>query len=330
VIIVKKQIIIGAIIIIAFLLLALLAFGQGYIIFESKNKSVEQFNQVSETSSDGILGKTSKNIVFDASIPKTTEKILIYKVIPHQYSRQDILSLAKKFNITPGGRIKEVAEGSSIASEDGTLYAIMKNSGSIEFTNSNRAHTLNPLDVPEKIPSDDEAEKIATNFLKDRDLFPDDAVFIGTEHGKLYRLGDNGNNIVVWEDVEVWYGRMLNGYKVKGSQLMVAIGGGGDIIDYYSNWRDYEPYEELSVKTPELAIIDLKTKGVPVEQETTDKVAIDEMYLAFRTKPGSETEEYLEPVWVFKGDVIVDGKPVKSVEQYIPALTDEALKSLSS
>ncbi|OPY36105.1 MAG: hypothetical protein A4E35_02147 [Methanoregula sp. PtaU1.Bin051] len=291
--------------------------------------TVQQEN-VSDNPTYSVLGKVSNNIVLDTPIPNPEEKVLVYQVIPSHYTRQDSISLAQKFNISTTGKIKEVEEGSSIASEDGTKYVILHNSGSIEFTNSNRAHTVNPFDVPGNLPTDDEAIRIATQFLTDRDLLPDDAICIGTEHGKIYQLGNNGNNTVVWEDIEVWYGRMLNGLKVKGSQLSVAVGGGGDIIDYYSNWRNYEPYKEFPVKSPEQAFDELKTKGIPVDTNTSDKVSIKEVYLAYHTKAGAETEYYLEPVWVFEGDVIVDGKSSMTVTEHIPALTDDAVKSLSS
>jgi hypothetical protein len=48
------------------------------------------------------------------------------------------------------------------------IYAILKNSGSIEYTNSNRAHTVNPLDVPGKLPSDEEAEINNCNKIPER------------------------------------------------------------------------------------------------------------------------------------------------------------------
>ncbi len=326
----RKDILIGILLIAGmFLLIALLSSGHGFIIFNGTIQG-EQPASTSNNLNGNVLGKISNNLVLDTSLPKSAEKILIYKVVPAHYTRQDVITLAQKFNISTTDRIKEVDEGSSIASEDGTTYAIMKNSGSFEYTNTKRADTVNPLDVPGKLPTDNEAEKIATAFLKDRDLLPEGTVFIGTEHGKIYRLGEKGNDTVVWEDVEVWYGRMLNGLKVKGSQLSVAVGGNGDIIDYYANWRNYQPYKELPLKTPELAFEDLKIKGVAVGMNNPDKVSINEMYLAYHTKPGAEPEEYLEPVYVFKGNVIVDGKSVDSVEEYIPALTNNAVKELSS
>ena len=97
----------------------------------------------------------------------------------------------------------------------------------VEYHNSNRAHTVNLIDLPVNVLPDDEAVRIATKFLKDRDLLPEGAFFSGTTHGKIYRLGDKGNDTVVWEDVEVWYGRTLNGRIVEGTQLMLAIGADG-------------------------------------------------------------------------------------------------------
>lgn len=326
---VKKNQIFGISLIIGLIIIVSFLYYQP-VISPDLSSQGQQAYLVSDSVNGNVLGKVSNNVVLDTSMPKSSERILTYKVVPHHYTRQDILALAQKFNISPIGRIKEVEEGASIASEDGMAYAILRNSGSTEYTNSKRAGTVNPLDVPGKPPSDEDAEKITTTFLKDRGLLPEGAVYIGTEHGRIYQLGENGNDTVVWEDIEVWYGRMLNGLKVKGSQLSVAVGGNGDIIDYYSNWRDYEPYQVLPIKPPEQAFENLKVKGVPVGMNKQESVSINDMYLAYYTKAGAETEEYLEPVWVFKGNVMVDGKPVMPVEQYIPALTEESIKSLSS
>ena len=41
-------------------------------------------------------------------------------------------------------------------------------------------------------------------------------------------------------------------------------------------------------------------------------------------------EDCLELVWVFKEQELVDGKSVIPIEQYIPALTEDSVKSLSS
>jgi hypothetical protein len=284
-----------------------------------------------DVQSDQVMGRLSHSISLEKTLQEKVERIMVYKTVPKHYTRQDILSLAQKFNITPIGQTKEVEEGSSVASVDGRIQAVLHNSGFVEYHNSNRAHTVNPIDIPENLLSDEEAVKIATKFLKDRDLLPEGAFFSGTHHGKIYRLGDNGNKTVVWEDVEVWYGRKLNGNTVEGTQLMLAIGADGTPIEYFTNWRDYELYKELPVKTPDAAFEKLKIKGVPVGMNPTDtEVSIDNVYLTYNTKAGAYKEDYLEPVWVFKGNITSDDHTVTPVKQYIPALTDEAVKSLSS
>jgi hypothetical protein len=74
----------------------------------------------------------------------------------------------------------------------------------------------------------------------------------------------------------------------------------------------------------------MKTDGVGVGMNEKDaSVSIDNVYLAYRTKAGAYSEKYLEPVWVFKGNVTIDGKPVMAVQKSISALSEESVKSLS-
>jgi hypothetical protein len=276
-----------------------------------------------------IAGELSHNIVLQKNLPKNTEHIMTYKVVPPQYTREDILTMGRKFNISEPYQIKGSDEGFSIREVDKDIHVLIMNTGWMEYWNSPR-HSVNSLDVPGNLPSDEEAEKIATSFLKERNLLPDDAEVRRIDHVKTYNLGNDGQKFVTWEDIEVWYGRKLNGYPVNGTQLMLGIGAHGDPIEFITNWRNYEPYKELPVKSPNTAFDELKTRGVPVGINKEGIVSIDNTYLAYHTKPGSQMEYYLEPVWVFKGNVTVDGRAVDSVEAYIPALTDDAVKSLAS
>jgi hypothetical protein len=308
----------------------LLACGHTSINPSLENNMTKQSMPLPEDIPNHVVGSLSHTISLQTSLPKKMEKVIVYKISEPHFTRQDIISLGQKFNISSPNKIKEGKEGFSIAAEDGSADVLLMNSGWIEYTNSQRAHIVNSLDVPENLPTDVEAVKIATKFLKDRNLLPEGAEVIGTSHGKILGTSKDGIEPVFWEDIQVWYGRKLSGNAVEGTQLMLAIGGRGDPIEFFTNWRDYEPYKELPVKTPELATDELKKKGVSVGMNTPEAVRINEVYLAYHTKPGAEPEQYLEPVWVFKGDVMVNGKSVKSVEEYIPALTDDAVKSLLS
>ena len=309
-----------------------------YVLALSFNNTItsEKANQTQQpvtslnAQSDQVLGRLSHNVILEKPVKNNIRDIMIYKTIPKHYTREDILSMAKKFNISPIGRIKEVTEGSSVASVDGKVQAILHNSGFAEYHNSNQKRTVNTLDNPENFISDDDAVKIATKFLKDRNLLPEGTIFRKITYGEIHGSAKDGTDIVFREDVQVWYGRKLDGVIVEGTQLMLAMDADGTLIDYFTNWRTYEPYKKMPIKSPEEAFDDLKVKGVSVGMDSPDKVSINDMYLSYMTKAGAEKEDYLEPVWMFKGDVIVNNKSVMSVNPYVPALTEESRKSLSS
>ena len=277
---------------------------------------------MSEIHPDESAGRLTHTIVMNTSQPPPVDSIMVYKVVQPHYTRQDIISLGEKFNMSPNDRIKQGDVGFGIMKTDHSRHVYLKNTGSVEFVDTTRAHNPNPLDVPGNLPSDEEAIAIATKFLKDRDLLPEGAVSNGVTHGKIYRLMDGGPDIVTWEDIEVWFDRKLNGYPVEGTQLELAIGGRGDVLEYFTNWRTYEPYKKFAVKAPEQALEELKTSGVPTGMNTPDNFTVNKMYLGYHTKAGAYTENYLEPVWVFKGNVIVNGSPAMYMEQYIPALKE--------
>ena len=326
----EKKFIIKLSLITIIILVIVLACGLNSISLPGETERTIQPDTIPDNSGEQVAGRVSYNMVFEKSLPENVEKVLIYKVVPPEYTRKDIISLGEKFNINSPYKIKEGENGFSIATDDRTIYAYLFNTGSIEYHNTNRVHTINPYDIPEKLPSDEEAIKIATEFLKERDLLPEGAVFTGVTHGKIYTLVNESEDTVDWEDVQVWYGRILNGMEVEGTKISIDVGGGGDIIDFYSNWRTYEPYKELPVKSPGKAFEELKGKGVYVGMNSEDsKVSIDEAYLAYHSLPGAYTEDYLQPVWVFKGNVMSDDKAVMDVVQYVPALA-EVPKELTS
>lgn len=281
-----------------------------------KQPSVE-----STSDSNNIAGRSSHNLVMATSAKAEKNTILVYRTLPPVVTDEKTLEFAKKFNVT--GALRE----SAVVQSKDLRYGIeiSKISGSLRYMDQNRPNAN--LDAPQYLPSDNEAVRIATKFLKDRDLYPEGAVNPTTYRENAY----SGENTITFGQIGVWYHRVINGLNVEGTQYVVYIGGNGDVIGYYANWRDYEPYREFPLVSPEIAFEKLKIKGVPVGMNPKDTmVAIDNVYLAYHTKAGAYAEDYLEPVWVFEGNVMADGKPIMSVKEYIPALTDDAMKSLSS
>lgn len=321
---IKKELIIGTCLLAAIIVVMIFfASGQQDTTAGIKNDTVEQPSTVPTVESSEIAGKLSHNLIMKAPTKTATNSILVYKTRPPNVNKESTLAFAKKFNVT--GKLR----GETTVQSDDLVYGVTltKNSGSAEYLNVKRPNAKQ--DAPEYLPSDDDAVKIATKFLKDRDLFPEGAAFSKTYRENAIAVSEKPER-VVFGQIGVWFNRTLNGMKVEGTQLVVYVGGNRDVIGYYANWRDYEPYKEYTLSTPQEAFDKLKAKGVPVGMNKPDSiVSIDDVHLAYKTTAGASSEEYLEPVWVFKGNVMVDDKPVAPVEQNIPALTEQSVKSLT-
>ena len=155
----------------------------------------------------------------------------------------------------------------------------------------------------------------------------------GVTHEKAYKFNkSSGLKTVVWEDILVYYTRELNGMKVEGTQFEVEVGGHGDIIRFFSNWKEYEAIGEYPIKSRESSVESLKQNGITTISgpDNPGTVTIDEVYLAYETNAVAYKEEYLEPVWVFKGESLKNGTVISPIKEFIPALTEESVKSLSS
>ncbi|MBP2132472.1 hypothetical protein J2128_000393 [Methanomicrobium sp. W14] len=298
-------------------------YSNGSDINPDENVSPLQNTTIPTSESSNVAGRVSHNLVLTSPAKESVETVMVYKTVPPVVNKEVTLEYAKKFNVT--GKLRDNAV---VQSEDLRFgVEISKNSGRVIYIDQDRPNENQ--DAPQYLPSDEEAIEIATKFLKEKDLYPDGAVNPSVERENAYTVGKGDE--VYFSQIGVWYHRYLNGLKVKGTQLVVYVGGGGDVIGYYANWRDYEPYKEYPVVSSGKAFESLKSRGVSVGMNSQDSlVSFDEVYLAYQTTAGAYSEDYLEPVWVFKGNVMnEDNKAVTDVVQYIPALAKEPTELIS-
>jgi hypothetical protein len=312
---------------------------QSHPVNTSSNDSLkvikpDESSRLNTGSSGEVLGGlSSSNIVLNAVAVQIPDQVMVYKTLPTVVTKADGIAFAKKFNITDYNEPKEGDRVISVSSKDMRYNIELYKNGGSRYSDYNRIDTPNGLDLIENLPSDRDAEKIATAFLKERDLLPAGAFFSGSEHNKGYLLNKSGGpETVDREDILLRYTRELNGMKVEGTQFMVIVGAHGDIISFFTNWKYYEPIGTYSIKSGDTAFQELKQKGVTAGSITNkpDTISIDTMYLAYHTQAVAYKEYYLEPVWVLKGRALVNGTSVDSVKEFIPALTDESVQSISA
>jgi len=291
----------------------------------------EQTTGVPHDNSGEVLGgQLSYKIILNTSLISVPAKIVVYKMVTPTITKTDAIAFAKKFNVTDIGEIKEGDEKISIASKDNRYHIQLFKNGGKFYHDTDRPDSPDGIDKAENLPSDDDAARIATAFLKERDLLPEGAILKGTERQYVHTLYSGGGApIVDWEDTLVYFGRELNGINVEGTQYEIEVAAHGDIIRYFANWKNYQPIGEYPVKSPKTAFQELQQKGINVGSNKPDTISINKVYLAYYTKALASPEQYLEPVWVFNGEAMVNGKPTEPVKEFIPALTKEPAELVS-
>lgn len=158
------------------------------------------------------------------------------------------------------------------------------------------------------LPSDDDAGKIATEFLRNRGLLPEGAVFDRVTADQQITAVKGSDEVITSYNVTLQevFARKIDNLPVvgPGHKLKVFIGNNSEVIGLFEVWRDIEPYRDVALKTPEAAYDDLVAGNVMVATRAVyGNVTIGDVYLAYWMEPADSRQGYVLPVYVFKGDV---------------------------
>jgi hypothetical protein len=92
-----------------------------------------------------------------------------------------------------------------------------------------------------------------------------------------------------------------------GQSLNVIVTDNGEINGVQKLWRDILPNQMINIKTPDQAYSELvngNNNTVTVPHTSANKVAISEVSLGYYIEEGDVSQQYVDPVYVFKGDEI--------------------------
>jgi len=266
-----------------------------------------------------ILGPSgSSEITLNAEFPAYPNQMMVYTVIP-QDTREDAMEIAKKLGVS-----EEVMERDNhFYTTGGTWdYTYGPESGAYHYNMPGRTSGHDPIDMPEFLPREHEAISIAENYLKSKSIWEEGAEYRRTIYQHGYTLwGANNTKQLVHQTMDVYFGRVLNGYNVAGDYIMVSIGGNGDVIGLFKVWRSYSPGKEYSIITPEEAYQKLIEDGsiFPVSKDA--HISINRIYPGYATRTPSESMELLKPAYAFDYKTIDDGTPITGTV-FIPAVPE--------
>jgi len=266
-----------------------------------------------------------------ASNLPSNNRMMVYKVEDPVVTTDSVWQIGEKLGFE--GSVSYIDGGKKIAmlderAEEVRHLSVFIDSGAVDYVIVYPDKLYPP--EPPNLPSEEEARQIAIDFLAQSGLLSADA-----EVGDIYKVdvvtgGTYGNVEVPEEVVEdegeiipevveeyiahllVRFHRQIDGFPVigSGSKFGVRIGDDGEVITVLKVWREVTPCNEVIINTPEQAYQELKSgAGSYYTPLDCEKVVIEQVYLAYWMEPPDQHQEYVAPVYEFKGKCVdKDGK----------------------
>jgi hypothetical protein len=214
----------------------------------------------------------------------------VYSMVKPDVTLEYVKTLGAKFGLT--GEVTEGSENFLIGeAETRTYLEVYKASGTFRFTSYSKLYP----DTTPGLPSNDEALKIATDFLVERGLLPQGDVASSVD------VGGRTNGVPSHLLVNFTHVIQLTG---PGARHGVRIGDKGEVIEVFinpTNPLNLPVYETVSLKTLEQAFKDMKSENNYSIPTGTAAVHLDSVGVAYWLEPIDTEQQYVFPVLIFRG-----------------------------
>jgi len=155
------------------------------------------------------------------------------------------------------------------------------------------------------IPSEEEAVRIAEEYIESHGGMPDDAVFGDVRTSYWMKIHSSGEVVEKRpECIQVGYHRVFNGMPVAGpgDKIMIAIGNNGTVLSFLKSWRKLEYAGEREILNANEAVERLQ-RGETIYKlgGPLHTIEIDRIELGYYSDVPGRRQEFYEPVWVFHG-----------------------------
>lgn len=262
----------------------------------------------------------------------------------YQGPQMFVLKLAPAKLHDQGGKLSQKMLGSQananldsrtkgiIKEDDPTVaFAEDQQDGTLRFSKSLKKYGG---DFKPNLPGEDKLEKIATKFLTENDLMPNNIAEMVVAHKgglKAAKAAPDGKGeaTVIDKMKTITYARTIDGVPVvgPGSKIIVNIGNDGDVTGLTHRWREVEKSGKQTVAAtamkPESQAKQEFLKKTQSDWGKNAKVNIKETKMAYY----DSNDGYMQPVYVYNASITPDAtftKGQKSANQeylgVIPAM----------
>jgi hypothetical protein len=171
-----------------------------------------------------------------------------------------------------------------------------------------------------KIPSDEEAQRIAISFLKKTGLWTDDIEFSHISYN--YQRKENKITDEIYEEFiiskKVWFEKNIDGIRIDGvgSKCSVTLGENAEVVAFIQSEQFFQKIEEnVSIIQPEKALENFKygrgIRSIPRTNLAYETVTITEISLCYYIDSLKDDPGIITPSFIFQG-TFVEGNEFKA------------------
>jgi len=314
----KKQLFIG----LAFIALGIIIAGVGLSHLQQTSSEIEN---IDIPFFPNIIGP-SGSYVLAASFPAVNDSYPVFRTIPpSDNSTGEFRRLAGLFNIT--GKMETVESNGKIHLIDALKqptaeFAFNTNTGEFAYYIPDKRYPSYP-DPEADLPSDEETRVLATNYLKERGLLPDDV------HFERVIVRDSFMEVTPTSVTEynltkhVSFVQEIEGLRVYGAGVGLTINEKSEIVSAGSSLKvfDPKPVRYVEILTPEQAYHQLRSGDLMIQplSENYDYIRVTNISLAYWMGNYPSYKNYILPIYVFSCVAAWDGK-TEEVIRYVNAV----------
>jgi len=260
-------------------------------------QSVLIFKKNRETGGLSTLMSSDENSYsVQASVPVTTNTADTYVPVRPGYTKEWASSLAKSLGMS--GDIRETEDAFYAGDADAQEYyfEVRKDTSAISFQKFNGRSGL-PQSESKSITAVD-------SFLRKNDLSPPNTPEPDVLNNVGESISSSGERHVDWKTNVITYPQMIDGLPVFNAQYTVEVDSNNTIIGLWRNWRNYQHFKEIPVKSPEMAFTEFKTRHDSDKKINAEKTRVTDVSLGYILKSSGDGEGTLQPVYIFEGNYL--------------------------
>ena len=259
----------------------------------------------------------------------------VYRVVPRTVNEEYVQDIGKAFGLQ--GEVGDLCDTLVMADlsdpDNPKVLKVSKGSGQFYFQNQGKLFAANP-DAGQYPP--EQAERLATSFLEEYGLLPQDAKDSSVEFDTLTEenaeTGEIGKKL--FQNTNVVYARQLPGDPAGGQMVSVAGAGArlkvyiaenGEVMGAMGKWRIVEPMGSIPVNDSRKTWSYFEEHGEalsPAKAQVAYNRAVPnhtEATQGYYEHPGSAEQPELIPCWIIPVEYYQDDTLILRADTFIPA-----------